>query len=533
MKKTTQSTHVFLVLSIIAIFASHSKAYPLSTHKKYIIDDSTGQRAKLVCGNWAGHLTPMMPEGLDKRPLKDIVGELVKYKFNCVRLTYAIHMWTRYSNNTVSDTLATFNVSKVVEGISKNNPWVLNVTHINVFETVVNELGAQNVHVLLDNHVSKPEWCCSNDDGNGFFNDKYFDPQEWIQGLTLAAKHFASNSAVVAQSLRNELRGPRQNENDWYNYMSQAAVEIHKQNPNILVVISGFNYDLDLQFLKKRPLEIDLGNKTVFEAHLYSWSGSPKDTWLKQPLNMICSNTIKGIVNRAGFLTAGNNPVPLIFSEFGFDQTGGNVADNRFLTCLQTYLVSTDMDWAIWSFHGTYYIRGDQVQFEELFGVMNSDWNNLRNPNFTDKFQLLQRKNQDPTSKGTDAYIIYHPLTGKCGQVNEKNELELGSCEGQNRWSYNGSLILINSTQKCLTDSGEGLPVTVSDNCQSQSSSWKPISLSSLHLATTNKNGNQLCLHNNSNSSSIVSSQCICVKDDPLCLDDPQSQWFQLVPTNV
>ncbi|XP_019459945.1 PREDICTED: uncharacterized protein LOC109359704 [Lupinus angustifolius] len=195
--KTTQSTHlVFLVVSIIALFATHSNAYPLSTHKRFIIDDSTGQRAKLVCGNWAGHLTPMIPEGLNKRPLKDIVGELVKYKFNCVRLTYAIYMWTRYSNKSVSDTFATMNATKVVEGISKNNPWVLNVTHINVFETVIKELGAQNVHVLLDNHVSKPEWCCGDDDGNGFFNDMFFDPKEWIQGLTLAAKQFAGNSAV-------------------------------------------------------------------------------------------------------------------------------------------------------------------------------------------------------------------------------------------------------------------------------------------------------------------------------------------------
>ncbi|XP_019460397.1 PREDICTED: uncharacterized protein LOC109360121 [Lupinus angustifolius] len=315
--------------------------------------------------------------------------------------------------------------------------------------------------------------------------------------------------------------------------MSEAAVAIHKQNPKVLVVIGGLSYATDLQFLKNRSLEIDVGNKTVFETHLYSWSGTPKDTWLKQPLNIVCSNTIKGIDNRAGFLTTGNNAAPLIFSEFGFDQSGGHVEDTRFLTCLQTYLVSTDIDWGLWSFHGSYYIRGDQVQLDELYGVLNSDWDGLRYPNFIDKFQLLQRKNQDPTSEGSDLYIMYHPLTGKCAQVNNKNELELGSCESQTRWSYNGFLVLLNSTKKCLTNSGEGLPVTVSDACQSQSSFRKPASLSRLHLATTNKDGYQLCLHNNSNSSSIVTSKCICVNDDSQCLDDPQSQWFQLVPTNV
>ena len=38
-------------------------------------------------------------------------------------------------------------------------------------QAVVNALGEKNVMVILDNHVSTPGWCCSNDDGNGFFGD--------------------------------------------------------------------------------------------------------------------------------------------------------------------------------------------------------------------------------------------------------------------------------------------------------------------------------------------------------------------------
>nr|AFK48266.1 unknown [Lotus japonicus] len=185
---TTQSLFLLLLVSILA---SHSNAYPLSTQGRWIIDESTGQRAKLVCANWAGHLQPMIPEGLDRRPLKEIVSELVKHKFNCVRLTYAIYMWTRYGGHIVSGTFDGLDVPEVVAGIAKNNPSVLKMTHIQVFEAVVHELGAQNVKALLDNHVSEPKWCCNDDDENGFFHDRHFDPQEWVQGLTLAAKHFA------------------------------------------------------------------------------------------------------------------------------------------------------------------------------------------------------------------------------------------------------------------------------------------------------------------------------------------------------
>lgn len=142
--------------------------------------------------------------------------------------------------------------------------------------------------------------------------------------------------------------------------------------------------------------------------------------------------------------------------------------------------------------------------------------------------------NADPTSKRSKAYIMYHPLTGKCVQVNENNKLEIGSCENQKRWTYKGSQIFLKESQKCLTASGEGLPVSVSDDCESKNSSWKTASPSKLHLATVNQDGKQqLCLQKDTNSSAVVTSKCICIHDDSLCLDDPQSQWFQLVATNV
>lgn len=119
--------------------------------------------------------------------------------------------------------------------------------------------------------------------------------------------------------------------------------------------------------------------------------------------------------------------------------------------------------------------------------------------------------------------------------MNSKNELEVGSCETKDRWMHDGdgANIHLVSTKKCLTAGLEGLPVTVSNDCQSKKSSWIFVSPSKLHLATTDQHGEYLCLQKDSNSSNIVTSKCICIGDDSTCLDDPQSQWFQLVPTNV
>lgn len=82
----------------------------------------------------------------------------------------------------------------------------------------MSNLASNNIMVILDNQISKPGWCCSKCDDNGFFGDKYFDPDEWLRGLTMMATMFKNSTNVVGMSLRNELRGPKQNISLWYRY---------------------------------------------------------------------------------------------------------------------------------------------------------------------------------------------------------------------------------------------------------------------------------------------------------------------------
>lgn len=146
--------------------------------------------------------------------------------------------------------------------------------------------------------------------------------------------------------------------------------------------------------------------------------------------------------------------------------------------------------------------------------------------------------NADPSSKLPYESMLYHPLTGECVKVNEKNQVELGSCDNNSsKWMHtkDGSQVVLVGTNKCLTADAEGLPALVSEhNCETQKSSWKSLSLSKLHLGISWNHQQNLCLHKDSNSSAIVTAKCICIDHrDSLCLDDPRSQWFQFVPTNV
>jgi hypothetical protein len=74
--------------------------------------------------------------------------------------------------------------------------------------------------VILDNQITTPGWCCSGSDGNAFFGDTYFDPGEWLKGLSVMATMFRNTKNVVGMSLRNELRGPHQNVSLWYRYVT-------------------------------------------------------------------------------------------------------------------------------------------------------------------------------------------------------------------------------------------------------------------------------------------------------------------------
>lgn len=190
--------------------------------------------------------------------------------------------------------------------------------------------------------------------------------------------------------LRNELRGSRQNWNVWYKYVSEGVKTIHEINPDLLIIVSGLSFDNDLSYLKTRPLDLNIANKIVYESHVYSFSGDT-GRWHVQPTNWVCNATIQLFIQQSGFLLSGKNPAPLFVSEFGYNMEGGNFADERYWPCIVSYFTSVDLEWSLWAFQGSYYFRQGNVGPGETYGVMDSDWKDYRDPNFTQKIQLLQR----------------------------------------------------------------------------------------------------------------------------------------------
>jgi endoglucanase len=143
----------------------------------------------------------MIPEGLQHSSIQDIVAWFPRFGLNSVRMTFAIEMIDDYLANSPNQTLeksvinalGQSNGTKVLNQIlSKNPQFTRNTTRLQVWDAIGKELSRQGVIIHLDNHVSKAFWCCADDDGNGWFGEKYFDVEKWKSGLAFMAKHVSS-----------------------------------------------------------------------------------------------------------------------------------------------------------------------------------------------------------------------------------------------------------------------------------------------------------------------------------------------------
>ncbi|KAG6479990.1 hypothetical protein ZIOFF_063467 [Zingiber officinale] len=526
-----------LLLCFIVQAATAAAAYPLSTSGRWIVDAGSGKRVKLACVNWPSHLEPMVAEGLSKRPLDEISKAIGTMGFNCVRFTWPTFLATNDSlaNLTVRQSFERLSAlnSTDVSLIERHNPALIDLPLIEAYQAVVSNLGDNNVMVILDNHISKPGWCCSRTDGNGFFGDTYFDPNVWVEGLHNMATLFRSHKNVIGMSLRNELRGPRENVEDWFKYMEMGAEAVHAANKDVLVILSGLSFDNDLGFLSTRQPNVSFSSKSklVFEVHWYSFSNS--EAWGNGNPNDVCGRISGSVTNKAGFLL--DRQFPLFLSEFGIDQRGVNERDNRYFSCALAYAADKDLDWALWTLQGSYYLREGVVELEEVYGLLSLNWNTVRNQTQLQRVRSIQQPFRGPGFSDVPPYkIIFHPLTGHCVTLDSSRRLTLAIGPCSQRWNFNDDQTLsltAGSTSSCITAIGVGMPVAMAECDRVTSSKWELLSSSHMHVSTKVAGGNAtVCLDVGGDGRSLITNPCRCLGGNASC--DPEGQWFKLVSSS-
>ena len=401
----------------LPVVALSQASVPLSTTARWIVD-TNGHRVKLRCVNWAAHLEVNIPEGLHKQTINHTADFIASAGYNCVRLTYSIDMALNMDllvSDSFDSSASAANVSlTAMQDLYAQavgvNPFLANAKVIDVFDTVQSALWDRGVMTILDNHVSRAQWCCDLDDGNGWWSDaigawpansKYFNDQNWVDGLTAMAMWAVGKPGIVGMSMRNELREmPTElpaSVYTWKDRIPKAGSAVHAANPDVLIIVGGLNGGTDLSSLRGSTMDNSAwAGKNVWEAHVYSYT-------VITPNIGSCSAEQVEYGGWFGFVLDSSQPShgPFWLSEFGVGMTGGpnnglSDQDYNYLTCLVSYMENNDADWSHWAVQGSYYIRQGTVDVDETWGALDNDWATWRNPAFPGMLGQMWNVTQGP-----------------------------------------------------------------------------------------------------------------------------------------
>jgi endoglucanase len=375
-------------------------ALPLRTAGNRIVDRHQAG-VTLASANWYGaEERDYIVGGLDRRPLATITREVRAVGFNSVRLPW--------SNALVHDNPV------VCDSSVRANPQLRGKHALAVLDAVVSALGAQGIMVILDNHMTTADWCClPTDDNNLWYNAaptpsqpawlQSFHTAQWLADWQTMVRHYSGSRYrnVIGADLRNEPRGgavwgtqtgpspgcqpPAQDSPDWHDAAQRGAACVLAANPDLLVMVEGVAYSLNLEGAATAPVVLPAGHEhqLVYSPHDYSQDQAPD-------VNADAARLAAQLDQQWGFLASGAAPAPIWLGEFGSCHTAAlQCGDNHdrsheWMVNLAGYLTTNRFSWGYWPLNGTQsagITRRDGD--EESFGVLDTTWSCEAQPALT------------------------------------------------------------------------------------------------------------------------------------------------------
>jgi endoglucanase len=368
-------------------------ALPLGTQSRWIVD-ANGKRFKLASVNWYGaEELDHVVAGLDLRDVHDIARTIRALGFNSVRLPFS---------NELVETNPSVDPARLAA-----NPALVGLPALDVLDAVIDALAHDGLVVILDDHTSRADWCCSETDGNGlWFQDAYPESSFLADWVTMATR-YANQPAVVGVDLRNELRAANGQSPtwgtpaggdptlDWHAEAERAGNAVLAVNPELLVVVEGLNYANDLTGPYSLPVELSVPNRLVYSAHDYAFdhSGLTSYAELKTRLG-----------DEWGYILAQGMPytAPVWVGEFGTCHTSdscvsGSTGQGLWFSGIREYLTEADIDWSYWAFNGTEASgTGRTLGAEETYGVLDRTWTQPASATLAGALSAIQAPTQGP-----------------------------------------------------------------------------------------------------------------------------------------
>jgi len=347
---------LFALTSPVARGQKNAVAPPLHTVGDRIVD-SAGRTVRLTSVNWYGFdQKEYVAGGLNHQPLARIVALIQQIGVNSVRIPWA--------NETLER-------NPPVPGYAiAANPQFKGKRAMEVMDAVIVALAKAHIMVILDNHVSRADWCCSETDDNGLWYSADYPEQAWLHDWAAIAARYSKNRWVVGADLRNELRdgatwGGTDPKHDWHAAAERGGAAVLRANPNLLIMVEGPDYSTDFRGFDKLPVRLPVAHRLVYSPHAYSTSYGEHDERYEA---------------RVGFLTRTEPAVPVWFGEMGTCQKldcGPN--SEWFKLFVRQVLGKNDLlGWSWWALNGTQ-SSGASRKFDEPenYGLLSADYDGI------------------------------------------------------------------------------------------------------------------------------------------------------------
>jgi endoglucanase len=347
------------LLVLYALGSARAAEFPLRTADHWIVD-AKGNRIKLAGVNWYGaDSREFSVGGLAYRPLATIAHEVRSMGFNSVRLPW--------SNELVETNPVVPDYTIIA------NPTLQGKRALDVLDLTVDALVREGLYVILDNHVSRADWCCFKGDGNALWHSPAYPEERWLADWRCMARRYKNQPAVIGADLRNELRfgatwGGQDPALDWHAAAERGGNAILAENPNLLIFVEGIDYALDLRGVTRLPVKLNVPNRLVYSAYDYPFSIKGVRTY---------DDYLKRVQSQWAFLRQ-QSETPLWIGEFGTCQeprcldSSDPMQEGFWFRNFIRFLGETDLDWCYWPLNGTQ-LSGHTRKFGDLesYGVLN------------------------------------------------------------------------------------------------------------------------------------------------------------------
>jgi|SRR5579863_2436038 len=371
--KSPLSMAVLWVICLASLASAQDATPPLHTEGNRIVD-ANGRSIRLTSVNWYGFdEKEFVAGGLDHAPLAAIVAQIKEIGVNSVRLPWA--------NETLERD------PEVPAYAVAANPELRGKHAMEVMDAVIAALARAHLMVILDNHVSRADWCCSETDGNGLWWNAEYPEAKWLEDWEAMARRYREQPWVVGADLRNELRngaawGGTDAKLDWHAAAERGGAAVLRGNAKLLVMVEGPHYSTDLTGFDTLPVRLPVAGRLVYSPHAY-FDGDhrfPSYEAMKEAYRA-----------RAGYLL--NTGVPVWIGEFGTCQTlkcGANAEWFRWM--VRSLQEDRRLGWSYWPLNGTQSSGvGRKYDAVETYGLLSTDYRHVAAPEIVEALRTVEK----------------------------------------------------------------------------------------------------------------------------------------------